>query len=471
MGRALALLLAVMMVAGPAGAQERADMALGEKSAYMLLPARYAAGPAVRDAAWSSDGRFLLMSVVDIQLDARMVAQALSGGPSFRPPVAGASLAVWTAKDASTQVVWRAPSPDVSFDVNWLPGSTVALVLAHNVDVTPANAPANAPRDMRDVLLRIDGPTGSARVLGRADAMGSYTVAPSPSQPVAVVRRWSTVLRETVGSDGKPEVVSETHDSVSVVKADGGAGPTVSVPDGVRLLDASWVAKDKIGLRGVDAKRPAQGERASRCFVMDARTGALGPVAELPKPETAPKVELPFTLGHAPANLVAGAAKVPVRPVFLIGAAQGKETPGLVAADAEWAALSPTGSAVAYRSGESLCVRLIVEVPRAALEAAREAARRAVALSNAKQCGLAVMMYAQDHGEVLPGQGDDIGSLLTPYFQNPTPLDGFVYTFAGGALSGVQSPAETEMGYVTGPGGRAIVYVDGHAKWKPDKQP
>lgn len=30
--------------------------------------------------------------------------------------------------------------------------------------------------------------------------------------------------------------------------------------------------------------------------------------------------------------------------------------------------------------------------------------------------------------------------------------------------------AETELGYVTGPGGRAVIYVDGHVKWVEDAQ-
>jgi hypothetical protein len=90
-----------------------------------------------------------------------------------------------------------------------------------------------------------------------------------------------------------------------------------------------------------------------------------------------------------------------------------------------------------------------------------------VVLSNAKQLGLAALMYAQDYDEVLP-TGDGINGKLAPYLKNESLFDGFTYTFGGGSLSGIDKPAETELGFVTGPGGRAIIFIDGHVKWKPD---
>jgi hypothetical protein len=43
-----------------------------------------------------------------------------------------------------------------------------------------------------------------------------------------------------------------------------------------------------------------------------------------------------------------------------------------------------------------------------------------------------------------------------------------VYTFGGGSLASIDAPAETIIGYVTGPGGRAAIYADGHVKWQND---
>jgi prepilin-type processing-associated H-X9-DG protein len=52
--------------------------------------------------------------------------------------------------------------------------------------------------------------------------------------------------------------------------------------------------------------------------------------------------------------------------------------------------------------------------------------------------------------------------------KNSSILEGFVYTFKGGKLSDVDKPAETVLGYIEGPGGRAVAYLDGHVKWVPN---
>ena len=38
--------------------------------------------------------------------------------------------------------------------------------------------------------------------------------------------------------------------------------------------------------------------------------------------------------------------------------------------------------------------------------------------------------------------------------------------YLGGKLNEVNNPAETELGYVTAPGGRAVLYANGHVVWK-----
>jgi len=53
-------------------------------------------------------------------------------------------------------------------------------------------------------------------------------------------------------------------------------------------------------------------------------------------------------------------------------------------------------------------------------------------------------------------------------FNNPaTGQPGFSFALSGEKLSSITNPADTILGYVTGPGGRAIIYVDGHVKWEP----
>ena len=100
--------------------------------------------------------------------------------------------------------------------------------------------------------------------------------------------------------------------------------------------------------------------------------------------------------------------------------------------------------------------------------AARSAAERTVLLSNAKQVGLAFLLYASDMDDEFPANGADWQEQIMPYLKNRDIMSGFVYSFKGGNATNVESPASTELGYISGAGGRAVVYVDGHAKWIPD---
>jgi hypothetical protein len=110
----------------------------------------------------------------------------------------------------------------------------------------------------------------------------------------------------------------------------------------------------------------------------------------------------------------------------------------------------------------------LVRIPKAAYLAARAAAERATVISNAKQIGLALHMYAQDHNEAFPGASDDVANRIAPYLKNSSMTAGLVYTHSGGAIANIENPDKTELGYLPGSGGRAIIYADGHVQWKAD---
>ena len=86
-------------------------------------------------------------------------------------------------------------------------------------------------------------------------------------------------------------------------------------------------------------------------------------------------------------------------------------------------------------------------------------------MNNAKQLGLAAIMWAEDHDETLPGP-NDINSQLHPYLLNDALFDQFTYTYSGGPMAAISSPADTVLGTVDGPGGQAVIYSDGHVKWQ-----
>jgi prepilin-type processing-associated H-X9-DG protein len=138
--------------------------------------------------------------------------------------------------------------------------------------------------------------------------------------------------------------------------------------------------------------------------------------------------------------------------------------------------LLPDASAVLYRSGDVLFAVPLRRYPKAAFLDARRQAQQAAAMSNAKQIGMALMMYTQDYDQTYPAANPDIGQQIAPYLRDTDLLNllnspvtgapGFVYTYAGGPLSSVTDPASTQLGYMAGPGGRAVIFADGHVEWK-----
>lgn len=128
---------------------------------------------------------------------------------------------------------------------------------------------------------------------------------------------------------------------------------------------------------------------------------------------------------------------------------------------------SPDDSFVIYQDSGALLLREIKPVDAALVRKMVLAAQKARAISNAKQAALAMIMYAGDNDDVLPSaEGWD--AKVSPYAKNKDLLKNFNYTFKGGNVADIENPASTELGFVLGPGGRAVAYTDGHVKWIPN---
>jgi len=109
---------------------------------------------------------------------------------------------------------------------------------------------------------------------------------------------------------------------------------------------------------------------------------------------------------------------------------------------------------------------------------AKEAAKRAATLSNAKQVALGVMIYSGDYDDVMPIAKNeaDAKNLVQPYLKNDAlwrsnnPNGGeliFALNLAGIDSTQVESPADTPMIYETKSwpdGKRVVAFCDGHAK-------
>ena len=143
----------------------------------------------------------------------------------------------------------------------------------------------------------------------------------------------------------------------------------------------------------------------------------------------------------------------------------------IVAPDADQAYLLADMSAVLYIADGAVYAAPVTRISRARFDAELQAALKTLTIANAKQVALSVMMYAQDNDETFPPAGD-ISPLVGPYLRDQTvlvsPATGtpFTYTLNGEKIAQFSSVSTTVMGYLTGPGGRAVVYADGHVKWE-----
>ena len=144
----------------------------------------------------------------------------------------------------------------------------------------------------------------------------------------------------------------------------------------------------------------------------------------------------------------------------------GEIAEAIVTTDASSAQISPNYKQVSYVSRGALLVRAIEPVDLTVAKRANIAALKTKAITQAKIVATGFIMYASDSDDGLPSNTSDWKTALDPYLQDSDMAENFRYTFGGGDLTKVENPAETVMGYVDGPGGRAIAYLDGHVKWK-----
>ena len=241
-------------------------------------------------------------------------------------------------------------------------------------------------------------------------------------------------------------------------------GPTGRLSNPLSLPPRAFVSFGKDGNPVVVAHaKSADGTRTLQVRTVNPITLALGPVFTVGTgyfEEEGKTSDLQF-------EEVAGQIDGANAPAILLTVLGGKpEERGVVTTDGNGPLLSPKENAVAYGHGGAVMVRRLVRVPRKAFEDARLAALRAVAVSNAKQAALGLLMYANDYDDNFPPPGDY--DKIYPYLKDRSIMNAFNYTFGGGRQTEIESPAETEIGYVVGPGGRAVAYADGHAKWISD---
>lgn len=422
-------------------------MILTNKQAILVAPSETVAGWNVDRAAWSPSGQFVLASRAYLKLP-----PLPAGRPDFQQ-----SLVLWDLEQRKATDLWKATvNSEHSPRFDWLSTGDVAFAVAKYRPQPAAGQRAQpAGETVRQWVLRVDAKRSAMKPLFAVSEEAQLLV--SPREPLAVV-------------------FSQDERSIRVLRADGAllrqvpfpAETSLNLPrwsaDGMRLIVTNFVAPKNDQGQGILQK--------STDYALDVRSGQLVEQAAQTgfRPEETPTLATEeFRVKRSSSLIQEGNSRATLSPLWLESTQKGVETRVLIAADTEWAALSPRGDAVLYLAHGVASVAPLVTFSRELFIQARNAALQAVALSNGKQLGLAAIVYSQKNDNRLPGADQPVAALLREVVNVDSIYEGFVYTFPGGSLAEVAEPSKTLLGYVTGPGGRAEIYVDGHVTWKKDE--
>ncbi|MES2464983.1 MAG: hypothetical protein V4671_30830 [Armatimonadota bacterium] len=403
----------------------------------------------------------------------------------------------WDSRTRTAKTLYREMNPvDAPVrvqQIEWIPQTNIALVVLMQVTVS-SNQQALEPQFSYN-LLRVDAGTGrSTRIADLASGLQVPNSAPgavsaSPSQPMAYVR-----TQEGIAAKTGPLFRS----SLRVYTPQGFRAP-ISLPDGVS--DLSWMSDGKSVSSDRIVERNAEGKIAVRkvLTVVNLETGQVTQPDKLPiipKADRTKEARMPRDSWAV--NVAAGSATLQdpdgkpqtTSALWLRAATPPKKdsvpaaTPKnpisadslLIATNArvEMELATETTAAILFTRDGTLCAAPVFRLPVTAFEEALRGVQRTATMSNAKQLGLALMMYSQDYDENLPQNGAGVADQIGPYvrnpslFQNPgTGENGFVFSYPGpSAQSQIADPMKTQLGYVSGPGGRAIIWADGHVTWE-----
>jgi prepilin-type processing-associated H-X9-DG protein len=420
------------------------DFVVRENDALLLDTPKLVTAGAVVQALWSPSGKHVLAWRAETDM-----ATALAGRPEHET-----TLVLWTRATRKQKELWKGATLDTGVEqVEWLPNSESALAVVRRPAPPAKGAPPTATLLNERWLMLVDARQGTFRPLTRLPE-GAMVMA-SPRRPFAVVQSRSPRLLAIVRADGAIRDLS---------------APELKLPTGMGF----WTA-DGSALRFNGPTPPMEvGQRRPPVFLLDPETVKLtGPFTADEVRQMSSKAQ-PST--DAPTVAVKGSVALirekdsgrEVTPLWIEASNPSIQRRAMVSAHARDGALSPTGDAVLYLDDGGAWVRPLLPVDKAVFQVAWERTQRDLRMAHAKQTGIGIMMFAADNQESLPAEGSDLQSLLARYSLKSGALDEFVYVFPGGKLKDIAEPANTHLGYIPAPGGRVVLFVDGHVKFMPE---
>jgi hypothetical protein len=408
---------------------------LTDREAFAPGEARLAAPPPIRMAEWSSDGRYVLAVRQE-----KAPLLPIEGMPSGE-----LGLVLWNRQTGRSQEIWRRRGgPQRVEQLAWMPGTHVALMIVESVN------PAQQKSVSHRTLFWID----PARRLTRPiRELAGEKLEVSPREPFAALLEWS-------------------HERARLIRADGSIGQPLRLWGAVEIFQ--WSPDGRVfywsRLRRVDhAGMPllewlATNLRTRVTTVLSLRYG---------EPRSYQEKPLPVQLrSDARAVLEAGPSEQ-LALLWLESSVPSEQTRCLICANSSGGSLAPDASAVLYLAQGAAWVVPLTRLPRAQMLARIRTLQRGLSLFRARKIAYSLSLYLQDYDGEYPPVGDTAIDAIRPYLDQddavfPPGADesDFVYRYTGGPPKSLRSPATTELGYLPGPGGRAVIYADRHVEWR-----
>lgn len=412
-----------------------------DKDVYFVGPPNSLLGTMVATAKWSPTGRHLLAQQGSLPRSAEALRDLLF---PTAPVKVSISVRVMDAHTGEERSVYQYSSGDqfVS-NMAWSPDGAMAFLVVNSASAGGRNVQ----------ILRVQAESGETspfapwgnKKLWRADFHES-----PDGRATILVAQFSSEMSD-IDSTHAYTVSSQGLQEIQIPKSDVGIPELVWQSDGQPVM-RTWV-------------HALQEGTVRQVWSLLSRRG------EAPVEVSEPKVSSvePQIFAHLAQDSVGTDEQEDTRSIQAGWLkAQSAEKEVLVAANASWVALSPSVEHVAYIAEGALFVRPILRMDLAVYQKLQSEEARALAMNNAKQVGIAAMIFATDNEDRIPSARDFM-DLLAPYLKDPEAMKNFVWTHPGGDISQMDNPAAVELGYIALPGGRCVLYGDGHIKWMPEK--
>lgn len=406
---------------------------------YMASPPEFVLSGEIQSSEWDVTGTILTVHGSTSIRRPEMVMRALVGLPI--PPRVEWVYA-WNHKSGKGKEVFReTPNQSLSLiEFSMRPGKGYAVMLQHkgddirstfcrvDLDATPAIRPVGPTIQSPNSYISVS-PTDDMAI-GYAifdDQPQFFRLSPNEVEPITIKPPENYQMTTTFLADGHHVVLRQTDR----VRRDVGKAYNLLTGD---IVEVSLPYK--YGFESLERSDLSYREENGALWVWDSPEQLGLPTiaaSELGK-EAPPR-------GPAPKKLLQ------------VGQCDGNYS------------VSFDGLKVAMVSNGSLSVSTMIEISNEQFKELTDQLSRTQVVDRAKQVGLAMLMYAADADDILP-PGANINDVIMPYLKDSGLLAGFNYTYTGDpSLGNMSSPADTQLGFVQGRGGRAIIFADGHVKW------